>query len=205
MCPPPLRDAAAVALGASEGPAGSDSQLFVRRTERKNNNPGLEEVNPGSFDSSVCRAEGWERGVRGRRIRVERVVGEGQSGRGGKAMGMGRMAEKKGRRQECNRKSGGRKAGVRRGETGGGEGQGEKGGEVGSHHGGHFPSHSLLRIPLRALQAVCASILGAWGKKGSTLGQGGRERMAGKCPPLESRLCVPVCLLGKTLLLHREI
>lgn len=42
----------------------SVSQLFGRRTGKKNN-PGSEEVNPESFDSSVCRAwrglgaEGW--------------------------------------------------------------------------------------------------------------------------------------------------
>lgn len=55
---------------------------------------------------------------------MERVFGEGRSGRGGKAIETGRMVKKKGsRRQECNRK-----LGVRRGDTGQGERREGKGG-----------------------------------------------------------------------------
>lgn len=56
---------------------------------------------------------------------MERVLGEGRSGRGGKAIKTERMVKKKGRReQECNRK-----LRVRKGDTGqGGEG-GRKGSE----------------------------------------------------------------------------
>lgn len=56
---------------------------------------------------------------------MERVLGEGRSGRGDKAIETGRMVKKKGsRKQECNRK-----LGVRKGDTGqGGEG-GRKGSE----------------------------------------------------------------------------
>lgn len=56
---------------------------------------------------------------------MERVFGEGRSGRGGKAIETGRMVKKKGsRRQECNRK-----LGVRRGDTGQGGEAGRKGNE----------------------------------------------------------------------------
>lgn len=43
-------------------------------------------------------------------------------------------------------------------------------------------SQTLLQIPLKAPQALSASILGVWRKKGSTFSQVGREGMAGNCP-----------------------
>lgn len=96
--------------------------------------------------------------------------------------------KKEGMQQETGRKETGSEE---RGDRPGGEPR-EKGGEKGVLRMGKGsrapPSHTLLWIPLKALQALGASILGVWRKKRSTFGQGGRERMAGNHPPLEPQL-----------------
>lgn len=95
--------------------------------------------------------------------------------------------KKAGMQQETGRKETGSEE---RGDRLGGKPR-EKGGEKGVLRMGEGsrapPSHTPLWIPLEALQALGASILGVWRKKGSAFGQGGRERVAGNHMPLESR------------------
>lgn len=144
---------------------------------------------------------------------MERVVGEGRSGRGGKAMETGRMAKKKGRRrQECNRKPGGRKAGARRGETGqGGGGSQERKGVRresqgwGKEWGNPLP-HPALDTP-RSPTGFQRLDFGGLEEEREHFWARGQGKDGWKLPAfgVPASLHIPARLLGKIPLLHREI
>jgi len=100
------------------------------------------------------------------------------------------MVKKKGRRrQECNRKLVGRKAGARRGESGQGGARRERRRGGGPKDGGRQQGtplpHPTPDIPHGPPHAPSTSALGVWRKAGSAFGQGGREMTAGNHPPSE--------------------